>query len=74
MKQLTGIVLNTQMQKTAKVEVLRHWTHPLYKKIITKRKKYLAHCEIKVTPGDKVVIQETRPVSKRKKWKVVKKL
>jgi small subunit ribosomal protein S17 len=74
MKQLTGTVLNTTMPKTVKLEVLRRWAHPLYKKTITKRKKYLAHCQIKVSVGDKVIIQETRPISKRKKWKVVKKL
>jgi len=74
-KQLTGIVINAKMNKTAKVEVIRHWTHPVYKKIITKRKKYLVHNEkLNLKSGDKVIIEETKPISKRKKWQVVKKI
>jgi small subunit ribosomal protein S17 len=75
MKQLTGTVLNTKMPQTAVVQVVRHWTHPLYKKIITKRKKYLAdNQKLTLQPGDKVIIQECRPISKRKRWQVVKKI
>jgi small subunit ribosomal protein S17 len=73
MKQLTGIVINTKMLQTVKVEIVRRWTHPLYKKTITKRKNYLCHNpKLKLNPGDKVVIQETKPISKKKRWQVVK--
>lgn len=74
MKQIIGIVVNTKMQKTAVVEVTHRWTHPLYGKTITKRKKFLAHNDLQLKAGDKVVIAETKPISKRKKWKVVKKI
>jgi small subunit ribosomal protein S17 len=74
MKQLTGIVLNNKAAKTALVEVVRRWTHPIYKKTITKRKKYLTHCEVKVQAGDRVIIQESKPVSKRKRWQLIKKI
>ena len=74
MQQLTGIVINTKMPKTAKVQVTRRWTHPMYHKTITRRKSYLAHCELEVKAGDKVVMGPTRPMSKMKKWKVLKKL
>ncbi len=72
MKQLTGVVINTKMNKTAKVQVVRRWTHPMYKKTITKRKNYLCHNpKIKLEAGDKVIIQECKPVSKKKRWEVV---
>jgi len=74
-KQLTAIVISTKMPKTTKVEVIRRWTHPIYKKIITKRKKYLVHNEkLTLKPGDKVIIEETKPVSKRKRWQIIKKI
>ncbi|MFC1627092.1 30S ribosomal protein S17 [Patescibacteria group bacterium] len=74
-KQLTGVVVNTLNTKTAKVQVTRRWTHPLYKKTITKRKNYLVHNEkTKLTTGDKVIIQETTPISKKKRFQVVKKI
>jgi len=74
-KQLTGTVINTSSQNTVKVEVIRHWTHPLYLKTTTKRKRYLAdNLNLKLSPGDQVIIEETRPVSKLKKFTVVKKI
>jgi small subunit ribosomal protein S17 len=73
MKQLTGTVINTKMPLTVKVQIVRRWTHPLYKKTITKRKNYLCHnSKLKLKEGDKVTIQETKPISKRKRWEVVK--
>jgi len=74
MKQLTGTVVHTKMQKTAKVLVIRRWAHPLYHKILTKKKHYLVHTDIKLKPGDRVIIQETKPISKRKRWQVNKKI
>ncbi len=74
-KQLTATVLNTTTLQTVKLEVLRRWTHPLYKKTITKRKKYLAHNDkLTLKTGDKVIIQECPPISKRKRWQVIKKI
>ena len=68
-KQLKGVVLDSKMDKTAVVEVSRRVPHPIYKKYITKSKKYYAHdVENKTNPGDKVLIVESRPVSKMKKW------
>lgn len=74
MKQLKGIVINTKMQLTAVVQVTRRWTHPIYKKTVTKKKKYLCHNLLDVKSGDKVLIQESRPLSKRKKWLLIKKI
>jgi len=72
MKQLIGIVKAIKSKNTASVEITRRWTHPLYKKTITKRKNYLTDCKITVKPGQKVVIQECKPVSKKKRWQLVK--
>ena len=74
MQTLIGKVLSTKTAKTAKVQVVRRWTHPLYHKTMTKKKNYLAHCEITVKEGDKVVLVPVRPISKLKKWKVSKTL
>lgn len=68
-KNLKGIVLDSKMDKTAIVEVSRRVPHPIYKKYITKSKRYYAHdAENKANPGDRVVIVESRPVSKMKRW------
>lgn len=67
----TGIVVGTRMKKTVSVLVERPVSHPLYKKIIKRRKKFLAHDEYeKCKVGDVVRIIETRPLSKKKKWLV----
>ena len=68
-KQLKGIVLDSKMDKTAIVEVSRKVSHPVYKKYIMKSKKYYAHdSDNEASAGDKVVIVESRPRSKMKKW------
>jgi small subunit ribosomal protein S17 len=68
-KQLKGIVLDSKMDKTVVVQVSRRVPHPIYKKYITKSKKYYAHdIDNKSNPGDKVLIVESRPISKMKKW------
>jgi len=72
-KIITGRVFSLKMQKTVVVEVDTTYTHPLYKKTLKRTKKYKAHYEgtdLKV--GDKVTIQETKPISKTKNWIVVK--
>lgn len=74
MKQLTGKVISVKVANAAVVEVVRRWAHPLYQKTITRRKKFLTHCLIKVKPDDRVIIQECKPISKRKRWQVIKTL
>jgi small subunit ribosomal protein S17 len=67
-----GEVVSTKMQKTIVVEVSRRVPHPLYKRIIGKRKKFYAHDEEGTAkPGDQVRIIECRPLSKLKRWKLV---
>ncbi len=64
-----GIVVSTKMSKTAVVKVSRLMPHPRYKKVIKRNKTYYAHCEKEgVETGKRVRIQETRPLSKLKRW------
>lgn len=66
-----GEVVSTKMQKTIVVEVTRRVPHPVYKRIVTKRKKFYAHDEAgEAKTGDVVRIVECRPVSKLKRWKL----
>jgi len=66
-----GVVIGTSMKKTVTVLVERPVRHPLYKKIIKRKKKFLAHDEYeKCKIGDTVQIIETRPISKKKRWLV----
>ncbi len=66
-----GVVTGNKMKKTVTVLVERQVKHPLYKKIIKRRKKFLVHDEYeKCKIGDVVKIVETRPLSKRKRWRV----
>ena len=66
-----GVVTGSNMKKTVTVLVERQVRHPLYKKIIKRRKKFLVHDEYeKCKIGDVVKIVETRPLSKRKRWRV----
>jgi len=68
---LTGIVIGDRMDKTIVVQVRRKVKHPLYKKYVIHRKKYKAHDERnECSVGDKVLIRETRPLSKEKRWRV----
>ena len=69
--QKVGEVVSTKMQKTIVVEVSRRVPHPLYKRIIGKRKKFYAHDEAGTANlGDVVRIVECRPLSKLKRWKL----
>jgi small subunit ribosomal protein S17 len=66
---LQGVVVSDKNDKTIVVQVERRYTHPLLKKTVCRTKKYHAHDEqnsFKV--GDQVSIQETRPISKNKRW------
>jgi len=70
-KTQVGIVISDKMDKTVTVLVERLAKHPIYKKYIRKRAKFKAHDEHNVCRiGDKVLIVETRPLSKEKRWRV----
>ena len=72
-KEQVGIVVSNKMQKTIVVKVESRYSHPIYSKTMVKTKKYLAHDESEqCNIGDQVLVQETRPLSKRKRWKLVK--
>lgn len=74
-KTFIGTVVSTKMNKTVVVEVERKLRHPVYNKVITKHKRYKVHNEeLKLKPGDKIEIQETRPISKEKHFIVIKAL
>jgi small subunit ribosomal protein S17 len=67
-----GIVTSDKMMKTVVVRVDRLVKHPIYKRYVRKRTKFMAHNEIEgVSIGDQVRIVETRPLSTRKRWRVV---
>lgn len=66
-----GIVVSSKMEKTVVVRVERVYSHPQYAKVVRDSSKYYAHNELDVKEGDTVRIQETRPLSKTKRWRVV---
>lgn len=71
-KSRIGVVTSNAMDKTITVSVVRQVKHPLYGKFVKKSKKFLAHDEENTcNVGDTVKIMETRPLSKRKKWRLV---
>jgi small subunit ribosomal protein S17 len=71
-KQRVGEVVSNKMTKTIVVRVERRFPHPQYKKIVTAYKKLYAHDEkSEAKPGDTVRIEETRPLSKLKRWRLV---
>lgn len=66
-----GVVIGDKMKKTVTVLVERQVQHPLYKKIVRRKKKYLVHDEYeKCKVGDLVKIMQTRPISKLKRWRI----
>jgi len=70
---LVGQVVSNKMEKTIAVAVERRVLHPLYKKYIRRTTKLLAHDERnECSPGDQVAIEECRPLSKRKSWRLNK--
>jgi small subunit ribosomal protein S17 len=67
-----GVVTSNKMNKTVVVSVERRVPHPLYRRIVTRTSKFLAHDEKNAcTIGDTVSIVETRPLSKRKRWRLL---
>ena len=68
----TGVVISDKMDKSITVAVNRQMKHPIYGKYITKTTKYMAHDESNdANNGDTVLIMSTRPLSKRKSWRLV---
>ena len=66
----TGVVVSNKMQKTVVVAVQNVTQHGMYQKYIRRTSKFLAHANDPLNVGDRVVIEETRPLSKRKRWNV----
>ncbi len=74
-KTKVGVVLSDKMNKTRIVGFVWHTIHPIYKKYIKKLTKVYVHDEKNESRvGDKVLIQETRPLSKLKRWRMIKKI
>ena len=74
-KTQVGRVVGDKMNKSVTVEVRRNVLHPLYKKYIRKRSRFMAHDETnQFKVGDEVKIIETRPLSKQKRWRVQEKI
>lgn len=70
---LVGEVVSTKMNKTITVRVDRMVAHPIYKKYVRRSSKFLAHDEAnECKEGDTVMIEECRPLSKRKSWRLQK--
>lgn len=71
-KQRVGVVTSNKMDKSIVISVERRIQHPIYGKFVKKSKKFVAHDEENTcNEGDTVRIMETRPLSKRKKWRLV---
>ncbi len=75
-KQLQGKVIALSANKTVKVEIERQWQHPLYKKSVKRSKNYMCHSQgvEKLELNDAVVIEECRPISKTKRFRVIAKV
>ena len=72
-RMLQGVVVSDKQDKTVVVRVERRFTHPLFKKTVRRSKKYQAHDESNAySVGDIVWIEERRPLSKLKRWEVVR--
>lgn len=69
--ELVGVVISNRMSKSVVVEVERLVGHPQYRRVIRRRNRFMAHDEKGCQMGDKVRIVETRPLSARKRWRVL---
>lgn len=68
-KEQTGIIISNKMNKSVIVAIEYHYHHPFYQKTILRTKTYMAHDELnECNIGDKVVLQQSRPLSKKKRW------
>jgi small subunit ribosomal protein S17 len=73
-KERRGKIVSAKMQSTVIVAVERRIRHRRYKKFVTVRERYAAHDTLGCVEGDIVLIRETRPMSKTKRWRVARKL
>lgn len=73
-KERRGTVVSAKMQSTVIVSVERRIRHPRYNKYVTVRERFAAHDNLGCVEGDIVLIKETRPMSKTKRWRVSRKL
>ncbi|WP_108623904.1 30S ribosomal protein S17 [Candidatus Similichlamydia epinepheli] len=73
-KSLSGVVISNKMQNTIVVEVERLVRHPVIGKVVRRRRKVYADHSEDIQIGDRVVVVETRPLSKLKRWRVFQKL
>jgi small subunit ribosomal protein S17 len=71
-KERVGEVVSSKMNKTIVVRVQRRFAHPVFRKVVTAYSKFYAHDEKnEARPGDRVRIEETRPISRTKRWRLV---
>ena len=71
-KTMMGVVVSSKMDKTVVVKVERRFAHPVFKKVVKTTKKYKVHDERnECVEGDFIRIQETRPLSKEKRWRLM---
>ncbi|MGB9521636.1 MAG: 30S ribosomal protein S17 [Anaerolineales bacterium] len=71
-RRLTGVVKSNKMEKTVVVEVSRTYVHRLYKKVVRSSRRIMAHDELNCQIGDQVVVVESKPISRNKRWVVEK--
>ena len=71
-KTMTGVVVSNKMDKTVVIKVERRFSHPVFKKVVKTTKKYKVHDEKnECLEGDFIRFQETRPLSKEKRWRLL---
>ena len=69
-RRITGVVTSNKMEKTVSVRIARRFRHRLYKKVIDRHNSVKAHDELGCEIGDQVMIVESQPISKTKRWVV----
>ena len=72
-RELEGVVVSSSMQSTVRVRVDTVHAHPVYRKVVNKKKIFFAHTNEELSVGDKVVIRESKPYSKNVRWVVISK-
>ncbi len=70
-RELAGVIISNKMDSTVRVRVDTTQTHPIYKKVVSKKKVFFAHTNEELNIGDKVVIRESKPYSKNVRWVVI---
>ncbi len=70
-RELEGVVVSNSMEKTVRVRVDTVHSHPVYRKVVNKKKIFFAHTNEEMNVGDKVTIRESKPYSKNVRWIVI---